>query len=438
MEQELQELIGSPEFRLYHKALQARPFNLFDVLRNAEYEIRHSNVLAWLLDPGQNHRIGDAFLREFVRYLHEQADNANIARMPEPSSYEARKIGIERELDYVDVTIFFEEPPKLLIAIENKTEETSPAYVEQARHYDKKLREKYKDEYRIQSVLLTTSRDGSHSESGLIHVSWFRIREIVSSILDTGKFGSGATPVFVRQYLEIVKRMLPGDEQGAVDPVDALVARHSDLLTRLVEELEDGPRKMRRELDTQHPEYGNTVDTLVNHFWQKPMELRAEVNRHLQGKGFETTHGGRLKGPRKGPLFLTFSNASIDEINRRLNTEGPLSWSMDFTHQEVNLGFYFPWKTRLSENRPVLDAIEKFIRENPIDRRHPDKYPMTGKQWLCVYRNPLFTSAELARTPASRIKAEALARMDRFVGEDCATIEGYLRCLAFDPRSAGG
>ena len=39
MEQELQRLIDSPEFRQYHEALQARPFNLFDVLRNAEYEI---------------------------------------------------------------------------------------------------------------------------------------------------------------------------------------------------------------------------------------------------------------------------------------------------------------------------------------------------------------------------------------------------------------
>ena len=62
MDQELKNLIESPEFKEYHKAQQDQPFNLFDVLRNADYEIRHSNVLAWLLDPGRNHGLGDRFL----------------------------------------------------------------------------------------------------------------------------------------------------------------------------------------------------------------------------------------------------------------------------------------------------------------------------------------------------------------------------------------
>lgn len=37
-------------------------FNLFDVLKASRNEIRHSNVLAWLLDANENHEIGDIFL----------------------------------------------------------------------------------------------------------------------------------------------------------------------------------------------------------------------------------------------------------------------------------------------------------------------------------------------------------------------------------------
>lgn len=33
-------------------------FNLFDVLKISGTEIRHSNVLAWLLDPNENHGLG--------------------------------------------------------------------------------------------------------------------------------------------------------------------------------------------------------------------------------------------------------------------------------------------------------------------------------------------------------------------------------------------
>jgi hypothetical protein len=40
--------------------------NIFDVLKVTNAEIRHSNILAWLLDPNENHGIGDSFLKEFI------------------------------------------------------------------------------------------------------------------------------------------------------------------------------------------------------------------------------------------------------------------------------------------------------------------------------------------------------------------------------------
>lgn len=47
-------------------------FNIFDVLKSAHNEIRHSNVLAWLLDPLASHGMGDLFLRRWLmRVLHE-------------------------------------------------------------------------------------------------------------------------------------------------------------------------------------------------------------------------------------------------------------------------------------------------------------------------------------------------------------------------------
>ena len=36
--------------------------NIFDVLKVTNAEIRHSNILAWLLDPNENHGIGDSLL----------------------------------------------------------------------------------------------------------------------------------------------------------------------------------------------------------------------------------------------------------------------------------------------------------------------------------------------------------------------------------------
>lgn len=43
-------------------------FNLFDVLKITRVEIRHSNMLAWLLDPNENHGLEKNILEEFIRF----------------------------------------------------------------------------------------------------------------------------------------------------------------------------------------------------------------------------------------------------------------------------------------------------------------------------------------------------------------------------------
>lgn len=42
-------------------------FNLFDVLKISRTEIRHSNILSWLLSPNENHGLGDAFLKTIIQ-----------------------------------------------------------------------------------------------------------------------------------------------------------------------------------------------------------------------------------------------------------------------------------------------------------------------------------------------------------------------------------
>lgn len=44
-------------------------FNLFDILKISRVEIRHSNMLSWLLNPNENHGLGDSVLRGFIQYV---------------------------------------------------------------------------------------------------------------------------------------------------------------------------------------------------------------------------------------------------------------------------------------------------------------------------------------------------------------------------------
>ena len=44
-------------------------FNIFDCLKLVRHEIRHSNFLAWLLDPNETHGLNDFFLKEFLKQI---------------------------------------------------------------------------------------------------------------------------------------------------------------------------------------------------------------------------------------------------------------------------------------------------------------------------------------------------------------------------------
>lgn len=50
------------------KSLISR-FNIFDVLKIFRTEIRHSNMLAWLLNPNENHGFSDTFIRGVIQRI---------------------------------------------------------------------------------------------------------------------------------------------------------------------------------------------------------------------------------------------------------------------------------------------------------------------------------------------------------------------------------
>ncbi len=53
-------------------------FNLFDILKISRVEIRHSNMLSWLLNPNDNHGLGDSVLRGFIQYVITSFSNDNV------------------------------------------------------------------------------------------------------------------------------------------------------------------------------------------------------------------------------------------------------------------------------------------------------------------------------------------------------------------------
>src|SRR4030088_1373392 len=57
-------------------------FNIFEVIGAVRQELRHSDFLAFLLDPQQNHGLGDAFCKRLLQKILVDVDPSTIPISP--------------------------------------------------------------------------------------------------------------------------------------------------------------------------------------------------------------------------------------------------------------------------------------------------------------------------------------------------------------------
>ena len=135
-------------------------FNIFRILRAAHHEIRHSNMLAWLLTPDENHGLGDRFFRRWLMQVVHNADDEMKRRLGLPSPIEIDALDIEsvevaRERENIDLLIIVHamNGTSWAICIENKVE--SAQHTNQLRRYREIIERRYADAPHRLFVFLT-------------------------------------------------------------------------------------------------------------------------------------------------------------------------------------------------------------------------------------------------------------------------------------------
>ena len=68
-EELLENFIFDSNLKELEKKYELNVFNIFDCLKLTRAEIRHSNFLAWLLDPSETHGFDDYFLKKFLKHV---------------------------------------------------------------------------------------------------------------------------------------------------------------------------------------------------------------------------------------------------------------------------------------------------------------------------------------------------------------------------------
>lgn len=393
-------------------------------------EIRHSNVLAWLLAPDGTHGIGDRFLRAFVEHLMLRHDAASLRRL---SGFDDKdNVEIKREDyhegGYADITVGF-KAERVLLVIENKVVGWYPEAEKQIEGCQKTFGEKYKGRYDyFPGVLLTTSNSpaGSDAERHMrdmsFALSWDDVRGIIRSLLnDRENFADGHVRAFVNRYLDVI-------EEKLIHTGDDLADRLRNDHPRIFEKLDEEPAL----LDKVDEPTRATIRRLLEYFEERPRTLRDKVVEYLKLRQRVAVKKSSGRGEWKNLAFLYWETPSggkrhIDEC----------TWHFTFGPRKVVVELFTPWE-RGSKNpkSPNMQKVWSLLQDTPIDPARRERYPMEGG---VIYRQDILKDAELAGPFEESVKLLHHG-LDQFfgLGGDYERIEHCFRCLAFDFREDHG
>jgi hypothetical protein len=132
-------IIGNPE--LDELELLLSEFNIIEAVGVIHQELRHSSFLASLLDPGQSHGLGDAFLTPLLQsaLLSSQVADPPVSRL-DLDVWSLDETTVQREWQHIDI-LLLNADHRLAVVIENKV--GSDEHSDQLGRYREAVRRTY-------------------------------------------------------------------------------------------------------------------------------------------------------------------------------------------------------------------------------------------------------------------------------------------------------
>jgi hypothetical protein len=256
-------------------------FNPLRVLKMESYEIRHSNILAWLLGPNENHGLGDKFLKKFL---------VELAISPEDTSLPLSITQIQG-MNFFDVQILREDRNtdiliiskinKLILLIENKVY-ANPSSA-QIKNYAADLKKNYPN-YQIVPVLLTLTADSvDPSDFSCLILTYEHVFSIIKSIVDLYKGNLNSKVLdFISFYLKSLGVITMQDNNEIVKLCKEIYKQHKDAIDTINEY---GKTSSLGTVFDEFSKKNPLVETYRNNsnFWFLPEEFKNKVPKFCEG-----------------------------------------------------------------------------------------------------------------------------------------------------------
>lgn len=360
------------------EALLSR-FNIFRVLRAAQYEIRHSNMLAWLLTPDETHGLGDRFFRRWLMQVVHNVEGEAKHRLKLPSPIEIDALDIEsvevaRERENIDLLIIVRaiDGASWTICIENKVE--SAQHSNQLRRYRELVERKYVDAEHRLFVFLTKYGEEPNDE-GFVVSSYAVVETVLRTCLEERTDTIGPEPrLLINQYLELLAEDFV-EESRAAQLARKIYRSHRKAIDFILENrddpISDASSLMKETLGACSSELGIILD-VQNKGWVRflPKEWDVPQNR-----------GGTAWGPNSRFALCEISFWTKNVELQITVGRAPDIWADKVWTRAAASPFKQEWKKRPAQYVKPFKARSDIAIEALADA-DPDQIKATLSDWV--------------------------------------------------------
>jgi hypothetical protein len=390
----LSPILDDPEFKSLVRDAEGSGFSVFNVLGTADYEIRHSNVLGWLLDSSGSHGQGASFAKLLWGQMGE---DGGLLGLPF-EDYEVDREG-GNEDERIDL-LLRDRGRRWVIVIENKL--FSPETGDQLGRYFHYIEGRY-SEVPIRCYFYLTP-DGiaparETDSSNWITVSYGHVKEAVSLLLIQDL--DSRVEDFLNQYLEHLERNVLKNA-GMTERQRSVLRRHAKTFHSLAFMVEEA---------SVHSQCSDVELNLLRSILAVQHEVEAELfdfTKRLM------THCGYRRYSGQGH-WVTIEIPGLRErlVERGLLNDGdpqPIVFTFDSRPRSFRVEVW------LYKNKPLFGRsrgrLSRFSEEGPEPNR--------GDEHLVevLFRRTILSSVEIIRDGMPELKAKVANYFDAQLAED--------------------
>lgn len=274
-------------------------FNIFEAIGVVKQELRHSDFLAYILDPQQRHGLGDVFLKILLQTVLLAHRNADLpVSLVDMDVWSLSDTVVFREWSSIDI-LLVSEAHQFAVIIENKI--GTLEHSDQLHRYREAVKRQYPH---LAIIALFLTPDGTvPSHTNYLPVDYSQIVTMLDALVirRASSLGTDVRTLIVH-YVQMLRRHIVSDSQ--IDELcRRIYARHRRALDLIFERRPDNLQTLHDFLRNQ---LDNTPDVVVDYdrktyigftlrTWDKPALL---------------IHLPQWDAPRRVLLFQVFNNAN--------------------------------------------------------------------------------------------------------------------------------